>query len=93
MTHSDGLARSVIEALKALPGTLHELSKRTGVSYALLWRIRDGSRGVTPAVAAKLVAALERWGSESRAAGDRCYAAARVIRRAVRQPRGQHGKA
>jgi DNA-binding LacI/PurR family transcriptional regulator len=72
------------EALKNLPGSLNALAKRAGVSQALLWHILDGSRSVTPAVAAKVAAALERWGDESRTAGARCTAAAKAIRRAVR---------
>jgi len=87
MTHSDGLAKAVRTALEKLPGTLNALAKRAGVSQALLWHIRDGSRAVTPTVAAKLAAALEAWAAESRVASRRCEAAARRIRRAVRQPR------
>jgi predicted transcriptional regulator len=72
------------KALENLPGSLNALAKRAGVSQALLWHIHDGSRSITPTVAAKVAAALERWGDESRAAGARCHAAAKAIRRAVR---------
>lgn len=76
------------KALKNLPGSVTALARRAGVSQTLLWLILEGDRSVTPTVAAKVAAALERWGDESRAAGARCHAAAKAIRRAVRTPRG-----
>lgn len=93
MTSSDRLADAVRNSFKQLPGSLNALAKEAGVSQALIWRIAEGSRGVTPTVAAKIATALGRWGDESRAAAVRCYAAAKAIRRAVHRPRGRHGKA
>jgi transcriptional regulator with XRE-family HTH domain len=72
------------KALDNLPGSLNALAKRAGVSQGLLWQIVKGSRSITPAVAAKVAAALERWGDESRTAGARCHVAAKAIRQAVR---------
>jgi transcriptional regulator with XRE-family HTH domain len=89
IAHSDRLAGAMRKALAHLPGSLNSLAKRAGVSQTLLWQIRDGSRGVTPAIAAKVAAGLERWGEESRAAALRCQAAAKAIRRAVRTQRGR----
>jgi DNA-binding LacI/PurR family transcriptional regulator len=76
-------------ALDNLPGSLNSLAKRAGVSQALLWHIVDGSRNVTPTVAAKVAAALERWGVENRTAAKQCDRAAKAIRRAVGTPRGK----
>ena len=86
-THTDRLAGTMRKALHTLPGSLNSLAKRAGVSQALLWHIMDGSRNVTPAVAAKVAAALERWGEEHRAAAKSCDAAGKAIRRAVTAPR------
>jgi transcriptional regulator with XRE-family HTH domain len=71
------------KALDNLPGPLNALAKRAGVSHALLWRIAEGTRNVTPAFAAKVAAALERWADENRTAAKRCDTAAKAIRRAV----------
>lgn len=71
------------KALDNLPGSLNSLAKRAGVSQTLLWQILNGTRSVTPAVAAKVAVALERWGAENRVAAQRCDAAAKAIRRAV----------
>ena len=89
VTHTDRLTTTKRKALSKLPGSLNSLAKRAGVSHALLWCIREGTRNVTPAVAAKVAAALERWGAENRAAAKHCDAAAKAIRRAVRTQGGK----
>jgi transcriptional regulator with XRE-family HTH domain len=92
-THTDRLADTVKMALKHLPGSLNALAKRAGVSQMLLWAILKGTRRVTPAVAAKVAAALEEWGEECRAAAQQCDRSARAIRRAARTWGGHRGKA
>lgn len=87
-THVDRLTGAMQKALENLPGSLNALARRAGVSQALLWMILEGNRTATPAVAAKVAAALERWGVENRAAAKSCDAAARAIRRAVGTKRG-----
>ena len=83
IAHTDRLADAMRKALKNLPGSLNSLAKRAGVSQTLLWQILNGDRSATPAVAAKVAVALERWGDESVVAGALCHAAAKAIRRAV----------
>jgi len=62
------LTDAVQQALVAVPN-VSALAKEAGVSQSLLARIRAGERQATPAVAAKVEAALKRWGKTySRAA-------------------------
>ena len=61
MTHMNRLTDAVRHALVAVPN-VSALAKEAGVSQSLLARIRSGDRQATPAVAAKIAAALTRWG-------------------------------
>ena len=68
MTHTNRLTNAVQQALVTVPN-VSALAKEAGVSQSLLARIRAGERQATPAVAAKVAAALMRWGrTYSRAA-------------------------
>jgi transcriptional regulator with XRE-family HTH domain len=58
--------------LQAQGFSLRKLARDAGVDPSLLLRIVSGERRLTPAVAAKLAAALHQWASE-------CRTAARVI--------------
>jgi len=89
IAHTDRLTGAMRKTLETLPGSLNSLAKRAGVSQTLLWQILNGDRTATPAVAAKVAAALERWGGENRAAAKHCDAAAKAIRRAVGTQRGK----
>ena len=61
MTPMNRLTDAVQQALVAVPN-VSALAKEAGVSQSLLARIRAGERQATPAVAAKVAAALMRWG-------------------------------
>ena len=79
MTHTmTSLTEAVRKAIAATPGSVNALATRAGVSQSLLARIQSGDRTVTPAVAAKVARALERWSAE-------CGRAARGIRQALRR--------
>jgi predicted transcriptional regulator len=55
------LTEAVQQALVAVTN-VSALAKEAGVSQSLLARIRTGERQATPAVAARIAAALRRWG-------------------------------
>ncbi|HTK43056.1 MAG TPA: helix-turn-helix transcriptional regulator [Gemmatimonadales bacterium] len=67
-------------ALRAGPGTQRKLAAEAGISPALLTRMLNGERAVTPAVAEALAEAFTRW-------SERCAAGAEAIRRATREAR------
>lgn len=73
------LTKVVTRAIGTAPCTVRALAREAGVSHSLLLLIVKGDRTVTPAVADKLAAALDRWGA-------RCAEAADAIRKA-RTPR------
>ena len=61
MTNMNRLTDAVQQALVAVPN-VSALAKEAGVSQSLLARIQAGERQATPGVAAKIAAALMRWG-------------------------------
>jgi predicted transcriptional regulator len=61
MTTMNRLTDAVQQALLAVPN-VSALAKEAGVSQSLLARIQAGERQATTAVAAKVAAALMRWG-------------------------------
>jgi predicted transcriptional regulator len=70
MTHMNRLTDAVQQALVAVPN-VSALAKEAGVSQSLLARIQAGERQATPAVAAKVAAALIRWGKTYNRAASR----------------------
>jgi transcriptional regulator with XRE-family HTH domain len=61
--------------------SLNELAATAGVDVALLSRIKNGTRNLTPEVAAKLAKALDEWAVEYRAHAKRCSETARSLRK------------
>ena len=72
------LTTAVQWAIQHAPCSVAALAEAAGVPQSTLARIQTGERNATPAVAAKLAAALDRWGT-------RCTVAARKIRAASRR--------
>ena len=70
MTHMNRLTDAVQRALATVPN-VSALAKEAGVSQSLLARIRVGERQATPAVAAKIAAALMSWGKTYKRAATR----------------------
>ena len=81
MTHTKGLAGTVKHAVAKLPVSVNALAKRAGVSQSLMSRILAGKRRASPAIAKKIASALEVWGQDA-------SAAAKALRRAIRQDKG-----
>ena len=80
--YMDRLTTQLIRAVKAAPCSLRALAREAGVSHALLVMILGSERAATPAVAAKVAAALDQW-------GQRCHQAATQLRRAMTTTRGR----
>lgn len=78
----DRLTTQLIRAVKAAPCSLRALAREAGVSHALLVMVLGGERAATPVVAAKVAAALKRW-------GERCQRSAAQLRRATTDRRGR----
>jgi plasmid maintenance system antidote protein VapI len=77
------------EFLNDPPMSLNELADTAGVDVALLSRIKNGTRRLTPAVAGKLAEALDAWTAEYRARTKSCTEAARHLRRTTRKTGGK----
>src|SRR5687768_17448898 len=66
--------RQSLGRIPDIPGSTRALALEAGLSPALLCRIADGTRSLTPTVALQLAKALERW-------RDRADASAKTLRR------------
>lgn len=69
--------------LDEAPGSIRALADAAGVSHALLIRIRQGDRSLTPETVHAVVRALWDW-------GDRCHSLADALENAPRAPRGRN---
>lgn len=77
----DRLTDAVVRALGAAPCSLRALARTARVSHVQLLHLTQGKRRATPAVAAKVAAALDAWSAD-------CARGAQRIRQA--QPRGSN---
>jgi len=71
----DRLTDAVAHAIREAPCSLRALARAARVPDSTLVRIRAGERAATPAVAAAVAGALDKWGV-------RCAQLARGIRQA-----------
>jgi hypothetical protein len=74
----DTLTREVLAAIATAPCSLRALAREAGVAHSLLIQVQQGAFRATPALAEKLAAALERWGTG-------CLDAARRVRAVARR--------
>lgn len=76
------ISASMRNALDSLPISVNALAKKAGVAQPVLWRILNGERRATPAMAVKIADALESLGRD-------VTAAARALRRDIRTQGGK----
>jgi hypothetical protein len=74
----DRLTTAVVTAITTAPCSLRALARESHVSHVLLVQITKGRQKATPAVAAKVAAALERWAT-------RCGKVAKGIRQTLQR--------
>ena len=60
----DSLTEAVNRAIQNAPCSVRALARAAGVPDSTLVRIVAGERAATPAVAAAVVRALEKWGAQ-----------------------------
>jgi hypothetical protein len=69
----DSLRRVLLNAIDDAPCSDRALAREAGLAHSTLIRIRAGTLHATPAVAAKVAAALERWGERCNTAAGRLH--------------------
>jgi hypothetical protein len=74
----DDLTREVLAAIAAAPCSQRALAREAGVAHTLLIQVQQGAFRATPALAEKIAAALDRWGTG-------CLDAARRVRAVARR--------
>lgn len=73
----DRLTETVTQAVRGAPCSVRALARQAGVPDSTLVRIVTGERAATPAVAAAVARALDKWSA-------RCRQLARGVRQAQR---------
>ncbi len=79
---------TIRELLTDPPMTLNELARQAGVNVGHLWRLKQGTRNLTPELAGRLAEVFEAGANEYRERAKTCSQAARALRRTTRKRGG-----
>jgi hypothetical protein len=89
MARDQALTEAVRRALEVWPASRRDLASRAGVPHGTLTKIAREQLGASPDVAERLLAALQQWQHEQRAAAAAVADASQPIREALRRA-GSH---